>query len=71
MPSTSKAQKGFMGADLARLRAGEPTDTGMSESQLTDFTKTPEKGLPERVKPKHKKPAHHGAGRSAKPRGGY
>jgi len=71
MPASSKKQKGFMGAELARLRAGEPTDTGMSESQLTDFAATPEKGLPERAKPKHKKPAHHGSGRSAKPRGGY
>lgn len=70
MPSKSKAQKGFMGAELARLRAGEPTDTGMDEAQLTDFTKGPAKGLPEHAKPKHKKhtPPHSG-GRTAKPRG--
>jgi hypothetical protein len=74
MPSTSKAQKGFMGADLGRLRAGLPTETGMTESQLGDFAATPEKGLPERAKPKHHKkhmpPKHHGAGRQPKPRGG-
>lgn len=76
MPSESKKQKGFMGADLARLRAGEPTVTGMSEGQLSDFAATPEKGLPERAKPKHHKKhtppgfMKGGAGRQPKPRGG-
>jgi hypothetical protein len=69
MPSTSKAQKGFMGAELARLRSGEQTDTGMSESQLKDFAEGSDKGLPERAKPKHKKP-HVRGGRKANPRGG-
>lgn len=43
-----------MGADLARARAGEPTRTGMSISQLKDFASTPRKGLPMRVKKKMK-----------------
>jgi hypothetical protein len=71
MPSTSKAQKGFMGAELGRLRRGEKTETGMSETQLEDFTKGSAKGLPEHVKPKHKKhEPPRSKGRSAKPRGG-
>ncbi len=37
-----------MGADYARAKAGQPTETGMSESQLKDFASTPESGLPER-----------------------
>ena len=40
MPSTSEKQRKFMGADLARLRAGEPTQTGMKESQLEDFARS-------------------------------
>lgn len=38
-----------MGADLARLRAGKPTITGMKESQLRDFAKTKTAGLPKHV----------------------
>lgn len=53
MPATSKAQQGFMGADLARARAGEKTRTGMSIGQLKDFASTPRKGLPKRA-PKHR-----------------
>lgn len=30
-----------MGAELARKRRGEATETGMSESQLRDFAKKP------------------------------
>ena len=30
-----------MGADLARLRAGKRTRTGMKESQLRDFARKP------------------------------
>lgn len=48
MPSVSKAQHGMMGADYARAKAGKPTRTGMSESQLRDFASTSTKGLPER-----------------------
>jgi hypothetical protein len=70
----SKRQRRLAGADLARLRAGAPTVTGMSEPQLQDFAGTPEKGLPERApKQKHRprmQPPPRGAGRHAKPRGG-
>jgi hypothetical protein len=37
MPATSDKQRKFMGADLARLRAGKGTKTGMNEKQLSDF----------------------------------
>jgi hypothetical protein len=75
MPKESKAQGRFMGAELGRLRAGEPTQTGMSEDQLTDFAQGPQQGLPEHVKPKHHKKHHmppgmkKSAGRQPKPRG--
>ncbi|MHA2313057.1 MAG: DUF3008 family protein [Candidatus Thorarchaeota archaeon] len=46
MPAASKKQRRFMGADLARKRAGKKTRTDMGESQLEDFAKTKEKGLP-------------------------
>lgn len=72
MPSTSKAQQGFMGAELARLRAGEQTETGMSESQLTDFAGTKTAGLPQHKKKHHRKHSDgmSGAGRQPKPRNG-
>ena len=50
MPSESKAQQMFMGADLARARAGQKTRTGMTTQQLEDFASTPRKGLPMHVK---------------------
>ena len=50
MPSESKSQQMFMGAELARKRAGKKTRTGMSEQQLVDFASTPRKGLPYKVK---------------------
>jgi len=37
MPAESERQRRFMGAELGRLRSGESTETGMSESQLEDF----------------------------------
>jgi hypothetical protein len=37
MPSTSDKHRRFMGAELARLRSGKKTRTGMSETQLSDF----------------------------------
>lgn len=43
MPSVSEKQRRFMGAELARKRAGKKTETGMSESQLRDFAKKPRK----------------------------
>lgn len=43
MPSTSKKQQRFMGAELARKREGKKTQTGMSEGQLKDFASGPVK----------------------------
>jgi hypothetical protein len=37
MPAQSEKQRKFMGAELARKRAGKKTKTGMSEKQLEDF----------------------------------
>lgn len=51
MPAVSKKQQMFMGAELARKRAGKKTVTGMSEQQLREFAKTKRKGLPKRKKP--------------------
>ena len=55
MPSHSKAQQRFMGAELARKRAGKATQTEMSEAQLEDFAATKTARLPEHVKKKKKK----------------
>lgn len=52
MPAKSKAQQKFMGAELARKRAGKKTRTGMSAKQLEDFASTKRKGLPNRKKGK-------------------
>lgn len=38
-PATSERQRQFFGAELARKRAGKPTQTKMSEEQLEDFAK--------------------------------
>lgn len=48
MPSVSQAQQSFMGAELARKRAGKSTQTGMSEKQLREFASTKRRGLPKR-----------------------
>lgn len=45
MPSETERQRNFMGAELARKRAGKKTRTGMSESQLRDFAKKPHGGF--------------------------
>ena len=45
MPAVSIKQRGFMGAELSRKRAGKKTKTGMNEQQLRDFAGTKEKGL--------------------------
>jgi hypothetical protein len=37
MPAKSEKQRKFMGAELARKRAGKRTRTGMSEKQLEDY----------------------------------
>lgn len=52
MPAVSKKQQQFMGAELARKRAGKKTQTGMSAQQLEDFASTKRKGLPTRAKSK-------------------
>jgi uncharacterized protein DUF3008 len=49
MPAVSQAQQRFMGAELARKRAGKKTKTGMSAKQLSDFASTKRKGLPSRA----------------------
>ena len=41
MPAKSENQRKFMGAELARKRAGKKTVTGMSETQLEDFASKP------------------------------
>ena len=43
MPAVSKRQQRFMGAELARKRAGKRTKTKMSEKQLEDFASTKHK----------------------------
>jgi len=37
MPAKTEKQRKFMGAELARKRAGKKTQTGMTEKQLEDF----------------------------------
>ncbi len=39
MPAQTEKQRKFMGAELARKRAGKKTKTGMSEKQLRKFAK--------------------------------
>lgn len=51
MPSKTVAQQHMAGADYARAKAGKPTKTGMSMSQLRDFASTSTKGLPKRKSP--------------------
>lgn len=49
MPPKSEAQRRFMGAELGRKRAGQKTQTGMKESQLSEFATKPKgKKLPAR-----------------------
>ena len=43
MPAKSEKQRKFMGAELARKRAGKKTKTGMSEKQLEEFAHKPGK----------------------------
>ena len=47
-PAVSKRQARFMGAELARKRAGKKTVTGMSEKQLKEFAQTKRSKLPAR-----------------------
>jgi len=50
MPSVSKRQQQFMGAELRRKRAGKRTRTKMSERELEEFASTKTKNLPVRKK---------------------
>jgi len=43
MPARSERQRKFMGAELARKRAGKKTKTGMTEKQLEEFARKDEK----------------------------
>jgi hypothetical protein len=58
MPAVSDRQQRFMGAELARKRAGKQTQTGMSEAQLEDFAKkkAPAAGRVKKKPPKPKPP---------------
>jgi len=60
MPAVSKAQQRYMGAELARKRAGRKTRTGMTEEQLRDFAATKRKGLPRRIAKHVSKAARRG-----------
>lgn len=46
MPAVSKKQQIFMGAELARKRAGKKTKTKMTEQQIKEFAETKRKNLP-------------------------
>jgi hypothetical protein len=53
MPARSKKQQRFMGAELARARAGKKTRTGMSAKKLRVMARKPKgKKLPLRVRKK-------------------
>jgi len=69
VPSKSKAQQRFFGAELARARAGQATETGMDPGSIKDFAATKTSKLPEKVK-HHKKAPERGPGRKSNPRGG-
>lgn len=50
-PIVSKKQRGFMGAELARKRAGKRTRTKMSEAELArHLEESAGKRLPKKVK---------------------
>ena len=48
MPAKSRKQQMFMGAELARKRAGKKTKTKMTEKQLEEYASTKRKGLPKK-----------------------
>ena len=52
MPAVSKKQQEFMGAELARKRAGKKTRTKMTEKQLEEFASTKRSKLPAKKKKK-------------------
>jgi hypothetical protein len=43
VPAKTEKQRRFMGAELARKKAGEKTRTGMSEKELKKFASKPTK----------------------------
>ena len=43
MPAKTEKQRKFMGAELARKREGEKTQTGMSEAELEKMASKPKK----------------------------
>lgn len=43
MPAKSTKRRRFMGAELARKRAGKKTRTGMNEKQLREYATKPRK----------------------------
>jgi hypothetical protein len=61
MPAKTERQRRFMGAELARARAGKKTKTDMSEEQLEDFAR----------KKKRKKDQHDGMNERLRGRRGY
>lgn len=44
MPPKTARQQRYMGAELARKRAGKKTETGMSEKQLEEYATKPKGG---------------------------
>lgn len=44
MPAKTEKQRRFMGAELARKRAGKKTRTGLSEKELKRSASKPKKG---------------------------
>lgn len=48
MPAKTAKQRRFMGAELARKRAGKKTRTDMTEAQLEDFARKSKKKKPRR-----------------------
>ena len=48
MPATSPQQQAFMGADLARARAGKKTKTGMGADKLAEMAAKPKGGYPKK-----------------------
>jgi hypothetical protein len=61
LPASSEKQRRFMGAELARKKKGQKTDTGMSEKSLKEFASKPVKKKSVKMKPMTKKPRHAGS----------
>jgi hypothetical protein len=55
MPSVSERQRRYMGAELARKRAGKKTHTGMSEQQLREYASKPVQKISKRPKIRRKR----------------